>query len=198
VVSSTDTDTYSALASAAGSLKGPKHGGANQRVVEMLDDMKREVKDWKDDDEVRRYLRRQLDGQAFDRSGLIYGMGHAVYTLSDPRARILKERARVLAEQKGRVAEFELAESVERLAPEVFQEKTGTTKTLCANVDLYSGQVYALLGIPASLYTPLFAIARVPGWCAHRIEELVSGGKVIRPAYKSVLGKSDYVPLAAR
>ncbi len=198
VVTSTDTDTYSAVASAVGSLKGPKHGGANSRVVEMIEDMKKTIGDSRDDEEVERYIGNILERQAFDRSGLVYGMGHAVYTLSDPRAVMLRDRARDLAREKGRVEDFDLCYAVERLAPKVLRDKKGVEKPFCANVDLYSGLVYAMLELPPSLYTPLFAISRVAGWCAHRIEELVSGGKIVRPAYKNVMPKVTYVPLRDR
>ena len=198
VVTSSGTDTYSALGAAVGSLKGPKHGGASLAVHGMLEDLKKNVRNWDDDGQIRDYLSRLLNGEVYDRQGLIYGMGHAVYTLSDPRAVILKERAEVLARAKDRLDEFNLVATVERLAPEVFCEKKGVNRPLCANVDLYSGVVYSMLDIPECLYTPLFAIGRVPGWCAHRMEELISGGKVIRPAYKNVLPKRKYLPLHAR
>lgn len=198
VVTSTDTDTYSAISAAIGSLKGPKHGGANGRVPEMMNELMSEVKDWKDDEAISRYLERILDGDAFDRTGLLYGMGHPVYTVSDPRAVILRKRAGALAREKGCVDRLAVYEAVERLAPAVFREKKKSRKTMCANVDLYSGFVYSMMDVPTSLYTPLFAIGRMPGWCAHRIEELTSGGRVIRPAYKNVMRKSDYVPSAQR
>jgi citrate synthase len=198
VVTSTDTDTYSAIAAAIGSLKGPKHGGANARVPEMVADLMRSVSDVKDDDAVREYLGKLLDGEAFDRTGLIYGMGHPVYTVSDPRAIILRRRAAELAKEKGCMDELAVYESIERLAPEVFRQKKKSEKPLCANVDLYSGFVYSMMDVPASLFTPLFAVARMPGWCAHRIEEITSGGRVIRPAYKNVVRKSAYVPLNER
>ncbi|MCI7125934.1 MAG: citrate/2-methylcitrate synthase [Agathobaculum sp.] len=189
VATSSGTDTYSAIAAAVSALKGPRHGGANLRVVRMLDEIKANVGDWSDEDEVAAYLRKIMDGQAGDGSGLIYGMGHAVYTLSDPRAVALKEAARPLAERKGFSREMAMIELVEKLTPAVFNEKKKLDKPMCANVDLYSGFVYKLLGLPESLYTPLFATARIVGWMAHRLEELTTGGKIIRPAYKP-LGKA--------
>lgn len=198
VVTSSGTDTYSALAAAVGSLKGPKHGGASIRVVEMIEDLKQNVRDWEDDAQVAAYLDKLVSRQAFDKSGLIYGIGHAVYTLSDPRAQMLKAQARVLAEEKGREAEFDLCDAIERLAPQVLRSHKGLEKPICANVDLYSGLVYGLLDIPPSMYTPLFAISRVAGWCAHRIEEIVSGGRIMRPAYKNVIRRRDYVPMEQR
>ncbi|WP_024831959.1 citrate/2-methylcitrate synthase [Ruminiclostridium josui] len=198
VVSSTETDTYSAIAAAVGSLKGPKHGGANIKAMNMLADIKEHVEDWADDDEVRNYLVKIINKEAFDRAGLIYGMGHAVYTLSDPRTILLKEKAHQLAIEKGREREFLLYDSVERIAPEVFAQAKGTTKNICANVDLYSGFVYDALGIPTELFTPLFAVARIVGWCAHRIEEVVSMQKIIRPAYKSISKPQKFLPLSER
>ena len=185
VVTSSGTDTYSAIAAAVGSLKGPKHGGANAKVMAMMEDIKANVYDWSNDREVANYIRKILRREAFDGSGLVYGLGHAVYTLSDPRAVLLKEKAEQLAEVTGMVKEFELYKSIERLAPEIFCEVTKNTKTISANVDFYSGFVYKMLNIPEDLYTPIFAIARMPGWAAHRIEELVSGGRIIRPAYRT-------------
>lgn len=198
VVSSSGTDTYSAIAAAVGSLKGPKHGGANNRVISMMDEIKENVKDWSNDDEVRNYLIKIIKKEAFDHSGLIYGMGHAVYTKSDPRATILKSKAAELAREKGFMDEFMLYDSVERLSPGVFKEVRGLDKTMCANVDMYSGFVYNMLDIPRELYTPIFAISRVVGWCAHRIEEVTVGGKIIRPAYKSVTKKVEYTPISNR
>ena len=186
VVSSSGTDTYSAIAAALGSLKGPKHGGANIKVVRMFDDMKKEVKDWKDEDEVRTYLKRLLHKEAFDRKGLIYGMGHAVYTISDPREKILKSYAQKLASEKGLDDEFALYDRVERIAGEEIMTHRKMLKPVCANVDFYSGFVYTMLNIPEELFTPLFAIARITGWSAHRLEELLNAGKIIRPAYKYV------------
>ena len=199
VLSSSGTDIYSAIAAAVGSLKGPKHGGANMKVMEMFGHIERDVSDWTDDDAVRDYLGRLLRKEAGDRSGLIYGMGHAIYTLSDPRAVLLKRFARRVAEKKDMLDEFELFETVERLAPEVFHRVTGQDKVMCANVDLYSGLVYKMMGIPPELYTPLFAIARIVGWCAHRVEEVYNPyGKIIRPAYKAISPKQAFIPLTQR
>lgn len=198
VLSSSGTDTYSAMAAAIGALKGPRHGGANIKVMEMLEYLKTGVHDWEDDDEIRAFLKKLINREAGDRSGLIYGMGHAVYTLSDPRAVILKKYAYDLAEKKGYGPEFRLLEAVERLTPEVFAEAKGDDKVMCANVDLYSGMVYRSLGIHQDLYTPLFAVARMAGWCAHRIEEILTGGRIIRPAYKSVARQQPYTPLDKR
>jgi citrate synthase len=199
VVSSAATDTYSAVAAALGSLKGAKHGGANNRVMEMMEDIERNVKDWKDEEELSAYLKKILRKEAGDRSGLIYGIGHAVYTLSDPRAVLLKEKAKILAEEKGFSEEFNLYDRIERIAPRVFKEERNWDKPLAPNVDFFSGFVYKMLNIPGALYTPIFAIARISGWAAHRIEEIVSGGKIIRPAYKNVYTtKEEYVPLTQR
>lgn len=199
VLSSSGTDIYSAIAAAVGSLKGPRHGGANMRVMNMFSHIEAGVKDWKDDDEVRDFLAKILRKEEGDGSGLIYGMGHAVYTISDPRAVILKKFARSMAERKGMLDEFELFETVERLTPGVFQEVTGQTKPLCANVDMYSGLVYKMMDIPPELYTPLFAIARIVGWCAHRIEEVYNPySRIIRPAYKAVAPKRLFVPMSER
>lgn len=198
VLSSSGTDTYSAIAAAVGSLKGPKHGGANQRVSAMFEEIKQNVSNWEDDDEVSAYLEKILRKEAGDGSGLIYGMGHAIYTKSDPRALVLKHSARVLAEKTGLLRELELLESIERLTPEVFHRVTGSEKAMCANVDLYSGLVYRMLNIPEELYTPLFAIARIAGWCAHRIEEVMTSNRIIRPAYKSLNVSRTYVPMAKR
>lgn len=199
VLSSTGTDIYSAISAAVGSLKGPRHGGANMKVMEMFSEIKENVRDWKDDDEISAYLKKIICGEAGDGSGLIYGMGHAVYTLSDPRAVILKKFARNVAEAKGMLGELELMESIERLSPDVFCEKKDNGKVICANVDMYSGLVYSMLGIPEELYTPLFAIARMVGWCAHRIEEVYNTrNRIMRPAYKSVSKKTDYIPLRER
>ncbi|MCI9414907.1 MAG: citrate/2-methylcitrate synthase [Clostridiales bacterium] len=198
VLSSSGTDTYSAMAAAIGALKGPRHGGANIKVMEMLEYLKEGVRDWNDDDEIRAFLARMINKEAGDRSGLVYGMGHAVYTLSDPRAVLLKECAYDLAEKKGYGPEFRLLEAVERLTPGVFAEVKGDDKVMCANVDLYSGLVYRSLGIHEDLYTPLFAVARMAGWCAHRIEEILTGGRIIRPAYKSVAKAQPYTPLELR
>ena len=199
VLSSSGTDIYSAIAAAVGSLKGPKHGGANMKVMEMFGHIERDVSDWKDEDAVSSYLEQLLRRQAGDRSGLIYGMGHAIYTLSDPRAVLLKRFARRVAEKKDMLDEFELFETVERLAPEVFHRVTGQDKVMCANVDLYSGLVYKMMGIPPELYTPLFAIARIVGWCAHRVEEVYNPyGKIIRPAYKAISPKQAFIHLTQR
>ncbi len=195
--SSTGTDTYSAIAAAIGSLKGPKHGGANAKVMAMMDDIKENVSDWTDDNEIKAYLARIIRKEVGDKSGLVYGMGHAVYSLSDPRAVLLKKKAEELAEAKGNLKEFKLFDAIERLTPEVFNEVKGGNKVICANVDLYSGFVYDMLGIPDDLITPLFAVARCVGWCAHRIEEM-SNNKIIRPAYKSICHKSDYIPMDER
>ncbi len=198
-VSSTGTDIYSAIAAAVGSLKGPRHGGANMQVTEMFRHIKADVRDWKDDDEIKNELSRILRGDAGDGSGLIYGMGHAVYTKSDPRAVLLKRFARGVAEAKGRLDELELIESVERLAPSVFFSVKDSDKVICANVDMYSGFVYDMLGIPEELFTPLFATARMVGWCAHRIEEISSPrNRIMRPAYRYVSKKVHYIPLDER
>ena len=198
VVTSSGTDTYSCMAAALASLKGPKHGGANIKVIRMFEDMKEQVKDWKDEDEVRHYLQALLDKQAFDRAGLIYGMGHAVYSLSDPRANLLHSFVEKLSREKGRTEEYELYSLVERLGPEIIAGERKMYKGVSANVDFYSGFVYHMLDLPLELYTPLFALARVAGWSAHRIEELINMGKIIRPAYKYVGTHADYAPLAER
>lgn len=198
VLTSSGTDTYSVVAAALGSLKGPRHGGANIKVVQMFDDMKRNVKDWNDDEEIEAYLTRLLNKEAFDRTGLIYGVGHAVYSISDPRSIILRSQVAQLAAEKGLEEEFQLYANVERLAPEVIGKFRRIYKGVSANVDFYSGFVYRMLEIPQELYTPIFAIARIAGWSAHRIEELVNAGKIIRPAYKSVAKRRNYVALADR
>ncbi len=198
VISSTGTDTYSSISAALGSLKGPLHGGANHHVLAMMEAIKRDEPDWRTDAGVTRYLEAIVDKQAFDGKGLIYGMGHAVYTLSDPRTGILKEWARELAETHDGMADYELVEAIERLAPGVMERKRGRIAPLCANVDLYSGLVYSMLDIPVSLYTPIFAIGRLPGWCAHRIEQLCGDSKIIRPAGKNVKGRATYVPMSER
>ncbi len=192
VVTSSGTDTYSTIAAALASLKGPKHGGANIKVSRMFDDMKENLKDWHDDEEISQYLVDLLDKKAFDKAGLIYGMGHAVYSLSDPRALIFKQYVEKLSKEKGMEEEFELYSRVERLAPEVIGQKRKTYKGVSANVDFYSGFVYKMLGLPEELFTPIFAIARISGWCAHRIEELIGGGKIIRPAYKNIKKHRSY------
>ena len=198
VVTSSGTDTYSAIAAALGSLKGPKHGGANIKVCHMFDEIKSQVKDWADDDEVKAYLEKILHGDAFDHAGLIYGVGHAVYSLSDPRAIIFKSFVHQLAQEKGMEAEYQLYSSVERIAPEIISGERKMYKGVSANVDFYSGFVYQMLGIPEELFTPLFAVARMPGWCAHRMEELMFGGRIIRPAYKNLTAKQSYVPINQR
>ena len=199
VLSSSGTDIYSSIAAAVGSLKGPRHGGANIRCKQMVDVVAENVKDWKDDNEIKSVLVRILNKELGDGSGLIYGMGHAVYTLSDPRAKLLKRFARSLAEKSGMGDRLNLIESIERLTPEVFRAVTGSEKVLCANVDLYSGFVYSVLNIPEDLFTPLFATARMVGWCAHRIEEIyVNPGAIIRPAYKAVAPNLPFVPLDDR
>lgn len=198
VTSSSGTDTYSAIAAAVSSLKGPRHGGANLRVVRQFDELKANISNWTDEDEVAAYLRKIMDGEAGDGSGLIYGMGHAIYTLSDPRAVALKKAARPLADRKGFSAEMDLIELVEKLTPAIFREKKGIDKPMCANVDMYSGLVYKMLGLPKSLYTPLFATARIVGWMAHRLEEVTTGGKIIRPAYKPLGKPVRYVNLDDR
>ncbi len=198
VVTSTGTDTYSTIAAAIGSLKGPQHGGANIKVMEMMDEIKENVKDWDDEEEVARYLEKIMMKEAFDRSGLIYGVGHAVYTVSDPRTILLKQKAEDLATETGFEKEYRLYKNIEKLAPEVFAKVKKSEKVMCANVDFYSGFVYKMLNIPVELYTPIFAVGRIAGWCAHRIEELVNGGRIIRPAYKNVLSKKSYVPMSER
>ncbi|MBS6216617.1 MAG: citrate/2-methylcitrate synthase [Clostridiales bacterium] len=199
VLSSSGTDLYSAVAAAVGSLKGPRHGGANKKVMEMFRHIESDVTDWKDDEAVKDYLGKILRKEAGDRSGLIYGMGHAIYTLSDPRAVLLKKFARELAATKGMLEEFQLFEAVERLTPSVLADVKGDKKVVCANIDLYSGFVYKMMGIPEELYTPLFAMARVVGWCAHRLEEVGgSANRIIRPAYKAVAPLHPFVPLDQR
>lgn len=198
VLTSSGTDIYSAISAAVGSLKGPRHGGANAKVMEMFEYIRRDVKDLKDEDEISDYLDKILKGEAASGDKLIYGMGHAVYTLSDPRTVILKRLARQLAEQKGMLEELELMETVEKLAPDALGRAKGRKTQICANVDMYSGFVYKLLGIPKELYTPLFAISRMPGWCAHRLEEAWSGGRIMRPAYKAIALNENYIPLVER
>lgn len=198
VVTSSGTDTYSAISAALGSLKGPKHGGANIKVVRMFEDMKRNIKDYSDEKAICDYLRALLHKQAFDRAGLIYGMGHAVYSLSDPRARVFKKFVEKLALEKGRMDEFQLYSSVERLAPLIISEERKIYKGVSANVDFYSGFVYSMLDLPPQLFTPIFAIARIAGWSAHRIEELVNQSKIIRPAYKAIHERIEYKELNER
>lgn len=198
VVSSSGTDTYSTVAASLGSLKGPKHGGANIKVVQMFEDMKQNISDWTDDEAVKDYLNKLLNKEAFDKAGLIYGMGHAVYSLSDPRAKILKSFVESLSEEKGMHKEFALYSAVERLAPEIISGKRKMYKGVSANVDFYSGFVYSMLGLPTELYTPIFAISRISGWSAHRMEELINAGKIIRPAYMNVATRSSYVNITDR
>ncbi len=199
VLSSAGTDIYSAISAAVGSLKGPRHGGANKKVMEMFSHIEENVADWADEDQVAAYLEKIARKEAGDGSGLIYGMGHAIYTLSDPRAVLLKDFARKVAAQKGYSKEFQLFETVERLTPGVLAKVRGEQRTMCANVDMYSGLVYKMMNIPPELYTPLFAIARIVGWCAHRIEEVYNpGNKIIRPAYRAVAPVVPYVPLGER
>ena len=198
VVTSSGTDTYSSIAASLCSLKGPKHGGANIKAMKMFQDIKANVKDWYDDDEIKAYLFRILEKDAFDHSGLIYGMGHAVYSLSDPRAKILKKYTLELAEKKGRESEAHLYKTVEKLAPKVIAEKRKIYKGVCTNIDFYSGFAYDMMGIPEEFITPLFAIARIAGWSAHRIEELICDSKIIRPAYKSVAEDLPYTPITDR
>jgi citrate synthase len=199
VVSSSGTDTYSAIVAAIGSLKGPLHGGANIAVVHMMDNIKANVKNWANEEEVADYLRKILKKQAYDRSGKIYGFGHAVYTVSDPRALLLKQEARKLAKEKDREGELALYEAIEKIGPEIYYEFKGSRdKLISPNVDFYSGFVYDCLKIPKELYTPLFAISRISGWCAHRLEELLSGKRIIRPAYKAVEPEKSYIPLDER
>jgi citrate synthase len=198
VVTSSGTDTYSAIAAALGSLKGPRHGGANIKVMLMFEDMKEKIKDWTDEEEVCQYLEDILNKKAFDQKGLIYGMGHAVYSISDPRANILKGFVESLSVEKGKEKEFALYSMVERLAPQVIAKERQIYKGVSANVDFYSGFVYSMLELPYELYTPIFAIARIAGWSAHRLEELINDGKIIRPAYKAVAKHQSYVPLTER
>lgn len=198
VVTSSGTDTYATIAAALGSLKGPKHGGANIKVSQMFEDMKQNIYDWKDEDEVKNYLQALLEKRAFDQKGLIYGMGHAVYSLSDPRANILRSFVKSLSEEKHKLDEFELYSLVEKLAPQVISEQRKIYKGVSANVDFYSGFVYNMLGLPPELYTPIFAISRIVGWSAHRLEELLCAGKIIRPAYKSIISPQEYVKLSNR
>ena len=200
VVSSADTDTYSAMAAAVGSLKGRRHGGANIKVMEMMDEIKANVKDWTSEKEVKNYLTKIARKEAGDGTGLIYGMGHAIYTISDPREVLLKAKAKKLAKEKGEgfVKELALYELIEKLSPAIIQEVHHSDKNICANVDMYSGLVYSMLNIPRELFTPIFAISRIAGWSAHRIEEIVSGGRIYRPAYKNVSKERDYVPIKER
>lgn len=198
VLTSSGTDAYSAYAAAIGSLKGPRHGGANMKVMHMLEDFKSNVKNWEDEGQVADHIIKVLKRESNDHSGLIYGMGHAVYTLSDPRAVILKKKAFELASGREIEAEFRLLDTIERLTPEIFHEVRGNDKVMCANVDMYSGLVYKMLGIPSDLYTPLFAVSRIVGWAAHRMEEILTGSKIIRPAYKAIAKPKNYIPLLER
>ena len=198
VLTSSGTDPYSAYSSAICSLKGPRHGGANIQVINMLDNFKANISNWENEDEIAEYMRRTIRKETNDKSGLIYGMGHAVYTISDPRAVILKEKAFELAKGKEIEREFKLLETIERLTPQVFKEVKGSDKAMCANVDMYSGLVYRMLGIPEELFTPLFAVARMAGWSAHRMEEVLTGSRIIRPAYKAIAKELDYVKLCDR
>ena len=193
-VSSTGADTYAVMAAAIGSLKGPQHGGASGKAYAMMCDLRENISNWKDEDQIRSYLTKVMKKEAFDRSGLIYGIGHAVYTLSDPRTVIIRKHAKQLAEESGNMDLYDLYLLVERIAPEVFHEVKNSDKIICANVDFYAGLVYSMLGIPQELYTPLFACGRIAGWSAHRIEELVSGGRIMRPAYKCVNHRRTYTP----
>lgn len=198
VVSSSGTDTYSVIAAALGSLKGPKHGGANIKVMQMFKDMKENVHDWEDEEEIAMYLNALLNKEAFDKSGLIYGIGHAIYSVSDPRAKVFKAFVKKLSEEKGLTKEYNLYETVERLAPKVIAKNRKTYKGVSANIDFYSGFVYSMLGLPEELYTPIFAMARIVGWSAHRIEELINADKIIRPAYMNVLERRPYVEIDKR
>jgi len=198
LVSSAETDTFSAITAGIESLKGFKHGGANIKVMGMMEDIKKNVKNWEDKGEVAAYLQSILRGEAYDGSGLIYGQGHAVYTISDPRTILLRDKAAGLAEEKNLTGEFRLYRLIEELTPEVFKKVKDSSKDICTNVDFYSGFVYKMLGIPPDVYTPIFAISRVTGWCAHRMEELISGGRIIRPAYKCVQPRLLYTPMDKR
>lgn len=198
VVTSSGTDTYSAVAAALGSLKGPKHGGANVKVSEMFEDIKTNVKDWNDKDEIEAYLLKILHKEAFDKTGLIYGIGHAIYSLSDPRATLLRAFVEKLSEEKGLHKEFNLYSAIEEIAPKIISHERKMYKGVSANIDFYSGFVYDMLGLPTKLYTPIFAISRIVGWSAHRLEELINAGKIIRPAYMSVQPKRDYIPMEER
>lgn len=198
VVSSADTDTYSAIAAAVGSLKGRRHGGANIRTMEMMDNIKAQISDWSNEQKIRDYLYKIAKKEAFDKTGLIYGMGHAVYTVSDPRQILLRDKAEKLAQEKGAMDEFGLYHLVEKNAPEILAELHGSEAMICPNVDFYSGFVYTMLNIPRELYTPIFAISRIAGWSAHRIEEIVAGGRIYRPAYKNVSEPREFIPMEKR
>ena len=197
-VTSTGTDTYSAIAAAIGSLKGPQHGGASKKTFDMMQDLKKEVRNWRSESELRAYLTALVEKKAYDKKGLIYGIGHAVYTLSDPRTRLLRDYARGLAYEAEREEEYELYLSVERLAPQVLREVKKQDKPICANVDFYTGFIYDLLNIPVDLFTPIFAASRIPGWSAHRMEELISGGRIVRPGYKNIQKRRAYTPMTER
>ena len=198
LVSSSGTDTYSVIAASLGSLKGPKHGGANIKVVRMFEDMKENLSDWSDEEEISRYLRALLHKEAFDHAGLIYGMGHAVYSLSDPRARIFRSFVEKLSAEKGYEKEFALYDAVSRLAPKIIADERQIYKGVSPNVDFYSGFAYRMLGLPVELYTPIFAIARIAGWSAHRLEEVAINGKIMRPAYKNIGEHKEYIPMEKR
>lgn len=198
VISSADTDTYSAISAAVGSLKGRRHGGANKQVMEMMDDIKAHVKDWSSEKEVKEYLRKIMRKEAYDKSGLIYGQGHAVYTISDPRTILLRNKAALLAKEKNMMDEFNLYVLIEKLAPVLFAEEKGEEKQICTNVDFYSGFVYSMLEIPRDLFTPIFAVSRIAGWSAHRIEEIAAGGRIYRPAFKNILEARQFVPIEQR
>ena len=198
LVSSSGTDTYSVIAASLGSLKGPKHGGANIKVVRMFEDMKANLSDWNDEEEISRYLRALLHKEAFDHAGLIYGMGHAVYSLSDPRARIFRSFVEKLSAEKGYEKEFALYDAVSRLAPKIIADERQIYKGVSPNVDVYSGFAYSMLGLPVELYTPIFAIARIAGWSAHRLEEVAINGKIMRPAYKNIGEHKEYIPMEKR
>ena len=198
VVSSSGTDTYSAIAAAIGSLKGPKHGGANIKVTEMFNDIKKNIKDWTDREEISEYLLKILNKEAFDKAGLIYGIGHAIYSVSDPRAKVLKRFVQELSVEKGLTKEYELYSLIEELAPEIISKKRKMYKGVSANIDFYSGFVYDMLGLPHELYTPIFAMARIAGWSAHRIEEIINAGKIIRPAYMAVQPHREYKEMIDR
>jgi citrate synthase len=198
VVSSVDTDTYSSIAAAVGSLKGRRHGGANLKIMEMMDEIKSHVRDWESEKAVGDYLRKILRKQAYDKTGLVYGMGHAVYTVSDPRAILLRDQAKFLAEECGKLDEFNLYRLIEKITPAIFSEENPSDKQICANVDFYSGFVYSLLNIPRDLFTPIFAVSRIAGWSAHHIEEIVAGRRIYRPAFKNIGEERTYVPLANR
>ena len=198
VVTSSGTDTYSVIAASLGSLKGPRHGGANAKVVEMIDNIKKNVKDYTDEEEIKSYLSKILNKEAFDGKGLIYGMGHAVYSLSDPRAKIFREFVEKLSKEKGRTKDYLLCANIEKLAPELISAQRKIYKGVSANIDFYSGFIYNMLGLPRELFTPIFAISRIAGWSAHRMEELLLNGKIIRPAYQNISPRAKYVPIDER